>query len=348
MNIGIITPYDAANCGAYLQAYANKMFIESLGHKVFLIKWRSEQERKANFFPPPQNWKHRIRLIQQRGHHNRVYKKMTDALSEFDVIDYCDASFIDLFILGSDEIWNVSVPEFRNLIFYGKNSFNKRSLAYAPSISNSEYSLFDSQREIVECIRDLEIVGVRDSRTSELVASIKEEAPNMVCDPTLLLEIEQYKVPIQRIIPTKYIFVYSYFISSKYIDYLKHFAKRNGYKLVSACLYQSWCDINVACSPLEFISLIRDAECVFTATFHGAIFTLLNHKRCVIPTGKDKVKDLLNWTGMLCEVGIDEDTTLEDFCDLLNHDPDYEEFETRVRERRIYSGELYEEYLGRE
>lgn len=55
-------------------------------------------------------------------------------------------------------------------------------------------------------------------------------------------------------------------------------------------------------SPLEFLSLIRDAECVYTTTFHGSIFTFLQHKRCYVDIKSKKVKDLLAWTGMTNQV----------------------------------------------
>lgn len=49
MKITIVTPYDSANYGAYLQALANKIFLEELGHSVFFYKWRSPKKRKQLF-----------------------------------------------------------------------------------------------------------------------------------------------------------------------------------------------------------------------------------------------------------------------------------------------------------
>ena len=37
MRLGIITPYDSANYGAFLQAYANMRFLKSLGYEVFFM-----------------------------------------------------------------------------------------------------------------------------------------------------------------------------------------------------------------------------------------------------------------------------------------------------------------------
>ena len=59
MKIGIVTPYDSANCGAYLQAYANKCFLEKNNYNVCFIQWRNEQSEnqecseKRNIFLNP-------------------------------------------------------------------------------------------------------------------------------------------------------------------------------------------------------------------------------------------------------------------------------------------------------
>ena len=50
MRIGILTVYDSANFGSYLQAYALKKVLENLGHKVKFIKFRNEKQLKEVFF----------------------------------------------------------------------------------------------------------------------------------------------------------------------------------------------------------------------------------------------------------------------------------------------------------
>lgn len=38
MKIGIITVYDSPNFGSYLQAYALRKYLETMGHDVFWVK----------------------------------------------------------------------------------------------------------------------------------------------------------------------------------------------------------------------------------------------------------------------------------------------------------------------
>ena len=83
MKIGIVTPYDSANCGAYLQAYANKCFLEKNNYNVCFIQWRNEKQRKKEYFSKPKTIKELIRCIQRYPFLCARYKRMTQALKEF-------------------------------------------------------------------------------------------------------------------------------------------------------------------------------------------------------------------------------------------------------------------------
>ena len=115
-----------------------------------------------------------------------------------------------------------------------------------------------------------------------IVGKLVAKQVEIVCDPTMLLPINEFDFPHERKIKDKYMIVYSYSVPKEHQAYIKRYARKNNLKLVSICLYQSWCDLNINCHPMEFSSYIRFSECVYTTTFHGTIFTLLNHKKCAI------------------------------------------------------------------
>lgn len=137
---------------------------------------------------------------------------------------------------------------------------------------------------------------------------------------------------------------YSYSVPKEHQVYLKRYARKNNLKLVSICLYQPWCDLNINCHPLEFSSYIQFSECVYTTTFHGTIFTLLNHKNCAIYSPSKKLKDLLKWThkeeAMLSLVA-----TYDEFESLVSKQHSYELFETIIAKKRKESQEIYREAL---
>ena len=110
--------------------------------------------------------------------------------------------------------------------------------------------------------------GVRDENTKNIVENLAAKQAKIVCDPTMLLPINEFNFPHERKIKDKYMIVYSYSVPKEHQVYLKRYARKNNLKLVSICLYQPWCDLNINCHPLEFSSYIQFSECVYTTTFH--------------------------------------------------------------------------------
>lgn len=365
MRIGIITPYDAANCGAFLQAYASMLFLKSHGHDVFMIKWQSKQARKANFFEECQPI---IPLIIQLIKQPRIYRAnrlkkelihyifsynqyctIKKALREFDVIDQenIEKYSLDMIVIGSDIVWDISVPAFENPIFYGKNlPSDIPCYAYAPSSGNCEVKDFNLFSEPKNGIKDMDIIGVRDLKTANIVEAISKIRPNIVCDPTLLIDIGKYNVSAEPLVKGKYLLVYSYGVKEKYREYLKKYAERYGLKLVAAFLFQDWCDINIACTPLEFCNLIKFAESVFTTTFHGSIFTFLNHKPCAVFAKEQKIQDLLEWTGME-NVAVYDNIEYNQFEKILQTHPKYNTFDRELNVKRTESVNLYLDSLDK-
>ena len=138
--------------------------------------------------------------------------------------------------------------------------------------------------------------------------------------------------------------IYSYDISKEHIEWIKRYAHEKKLKTVAVCMQHGWCDKNICVSPLEFLSLIRDAECVYTTTFHGSIFTFLQHKRCYVDIKSSKVKDLLAWTGMTNQVNR-TNCTYERFIKILDIQPNYNLFEENLLIRRKQSSSMYQEIL---
>ena len=161
----------------------------------------------------------------------------------------------------------------------------------------------------------------------------------------LNLDKETLRAHIQKFVPIrirdyKYMIVYSYSVPKEHQAYIKRYARKNNLKLVSICLYQSWCDLNINCHPMEFSSYIRFSECVYTTTFHGTIFTLLNHKKCAIYSCSKKLKDLLEWTHKE-ETMLSLTATYDEFESLITKQHSYELFETIIEKKRQESQKIY-------
>lgn len=337
MKIAIVTPYDSANCGAYLQAYANKCFLEKNNHNVCFVQWRNRKQRKKEYFSKPNTIKELIRYVQRYPFLCTRYKCMTKALEEFNVQK--NISNIDCIIVGSDEIWNIKVSQFQNPIFYGGVD-QKCCIAYAPSAGQAEPKDYEDFPWVRKCLETMTYAGVRDENTKNIMENLAAKQAKIVCDPTMLLPINEFNFPHERKIKDKYMIVYSYSVPKEHQVYLKRYARKNNLKLVSICLYQPWCDLNINCHPLEFSSYIQFSECVYTTTFHGTIFTLLNHKNCAIYSPSKKLKDLLKWTHKE-EAMLSLTATYDEFESLITKQHSYELFETIIEKKRKESQKIY-------
>lgn len=78
-------------------------------------------------------------------------------------------------------------------------------------------------------------------------------------------------------------------------------------------------ELNLTASPTEFLTLFKNASYIFTNSFHGTVFSLLNHKqfcsRIQLSAKKrnDRVLNLLNQVGLISG-DFNEDEFITDEC----------------------------------
>ncbi|MFV0363043.1 MAG: polysaccharide pyruvyl transferase family protein [Suipraeoptans sp.] len=343
MKIGIITPFDSSNYGAYLQAFATNTFLKSEGHEVYFIKYRSQEERQRVFYGTRNSLKDFLKAFSMRIYNREFYRVMTDSLKEFEVIDISSAvcSKLDMIILGSDEIWNIRVSSFKKPIFYGLDlPENIPVYAYAPSSGNACYEDYRDYKSYTDEMHKIRIIGVRDDNTARVVSRATGLVPQTVCDPTLLISTDTYPILGTQTPKERYMLVYAYYIDKEEKEYIKRYAKDNELKLVCAGLHHSWCDISLCCSPFEFCSLIKNSNCVYTSTFHGTIFTFLYNKNCVINAKSEKLRDLLKWTCMKDRC-VFPDMGYDEFLRVMNTKPNFERLNYIIQQKSENSKKLY-------
>ena len=292
MNIGIITVHDSANFGSYLQAYALKRVLENLGHKVYFIKARSENVVRKVFLG---TIRHPKGFLRDYFFNIKKYKEFLKDRKLFQEIeiDEIEKENIDTLLIGSDELWNVRTKAFTNEKFYGIKIPIKRKIAFAISCGKAEPEDYEKYPNLLEGMKDLEDIFVRDKKTQQNMKQLLNKDCEMVCDPTFLLDVNEfdkdYEVPIKE----KYLLVYSYYFTDQEQEYIKKFARENNLIIVSACFKHKFCDKCIICSPLQFCKIIQQAQYVVTTTFHGTIFSILNKKSFISIPASQKVDDVL-------------------------------------------------------
>lgn len=363
MKIAIVTIYDSIiNFGSFLQAYAMSKVLEEKGHDVFFIRRMQDGDivNRFNDLAKIQNGvlannkiKHMILskrseyIVKRECEANE--KRFECSLNDWKSIkiispDEIEQKGIQLILCGSDEIWNIHNRDI-DLRFYSCEWVKKiPKLAYAISSGDSRTSEFWEVPEFFESVGDFCTLLPRDKMTQKLIEDITNINQPIVCDPTILLGREGFALTDAGKEHGRYLLVYSYYLTKREKQYIKKYAKQNNLKIISPCIYSSVADEVMYTSALDFPSLIFNAECVYTTTFHGAIFSLMFAKRfCCLP----RLPKVANLLGQI-EV-FDHELNLEfsyfDFCAALNKIVDREKIDYGLECLKIGANEILDKSI---
>ncbi len=383
--IGLIIANPITNYGAHLQGYATQHVIDTMGVDTailavsnvkgkkyyidwgfFVMTWRTflnKLKGSKNMSPNGdeqffQNVRERTIVANEfrkrRLHDIKVYREYKELVK--------DAGNYSTVLIGSDQMWipGVSFGPLHSLRFVPKGV--KRS-SYSTSLGVSSYPKYcwQSARNMWE---NMDYISVREEQGANIIREVCHQKVDVkvVVDPTYLMSKEQWEevIPVQKICDKKYVFCY--FLGDDVNAKLcaKRFAERNGLHLVSILSCESFTDIDRtfadetagAATPEEFINWIRGAEYVFTDSFHGLAFSVINHKQFFVFYRKRKdVKQSRNsridnilsmWN---CENRLISDP-LMDWADKKITPIDYTHVENLISEKRNDSLEYLKKAIG--
>lgn len=259
----------------------------------------------------------------------RLFKKKYAKLKR---ITMSEIGEMDLVVLGSDEIWNVTRNEMKHSFLFGQG-LGEHVVSYAPSVGNSTAKdlLFEGY---YEHIRSIKLISVRDDYSASVVRDCGYDKDiEIVLDPTFLKEKEQYiKDSVRNKVTEPYIALYVFqgFLdkSGECSECFTEFAKEKGMKLVSSGVWSEYAE-NIHSDSLFTFDYYIGADYVITNTFHGTAFAINLNKRFVtFSCGKEKIKELLRQLGLE-----DRDCTgksKEEIFKMLETEIDYEEVNKKL------------------
>jgi len=299
MKVCIVTVYNSINSGSYWQAFSLGKYLKENGHEVYYYK-RNNKGASASLC---EKMKHIISLLirfkfKAMVNYLKTIRDFTICNKNFNIIDEGEIDKIDLFILGSDTIWNLDTKYFTNnrKVYFGGAFQNKKKISYAASVANTKIETLNKYSEIKTYLNDIFKISVRDKHTKEVISNLINKEINIVCDPTLLLTKNEYEKLLTNNEEKNYIFLYLFKdLNEKHIIEVKKFAKENNLKIISGIKDCKWCDKSIVNAPQNFLNYMYNAQYVITDTFHGTIFAVnLNKNFIAINRNKNKVNEFLN------------------------------------------------------
>lgn len=259
--------------GDFFKTLARFAFVTCFGHPFRLLKHKLIINKR------------REQLCNNFDNFNMCNVKSSPEYTSLTINNAADK--YDIFIAGSDQIWN----PFGNRKAYYLDFVpdNKPKIAYAAStavssITNAQY------HKMQPLVSRINYISVREKNAVNMLKDMTSQKIEWVVDPTLLLTVDEWnKVAKKRVIKEPYVLAYLLGDNKKNRNCVKHFARSHRLPLVTLPfigtrkLWQLWFgDMHCYGGPDTFVSLVRDAEYVITDSFHGVVFCTLFHKRFVV------------------------------------------------------------------
>lgn len=374
--IGVCACYNTKNYGSMLQSLATGKILEKQGYSYEFIRYtrkptvglilksldripemvkgkrlNAERQRALSKYPDV------VSGIKRRNacfdsFMNQNFTNMSPAYDTFEQLTQAARGY-DAVMVGSDQLWR---PEgystgFYNLMFVPDEV---PKIAYATSFGVSQIP--ERKKKIAKTfLNRIERISVRELRASEMIKELIGRDVPTVVDPTLLFTGEEWRkiIPSKTVVDEKYIFCYLLGSNPQHRKWVEELKKQTGYKIVTIPHLDEFVESDVGfgdyqlydVGPAEFVYLIRNAEYVCTDSFHGTVFSILNHKQFVTfnrfadgsrNSRNSRIESLLSQT----DLGKRRMTRKEQsIVDLVSAELDYECVDTKLNQMRNRSVE---------
>ena len=222
MKIGIMSMQRIANYGSFLQAYALKKILGSLGHKVTFVDYRpgesvySDPDMKRTPITSELKLRMKCMLKKMLGKEIYFYERYQLILRKLGItskMNYDTA--VDTLVIGSDEVFNClqTNPDVGfSTDLFGKDAKADKVITYAASFGHTtEDGLYKAGKydEVKGYITNLDSVSVRDENSMELVLGMGVKDAVMHLDPVLVYGYKTEAVCKKTL--SDYVLVYSYY-----------------------------------------------------------------------------------------------------------------------------------------
>lgn len=301
MKICIVTVYNSINSGSFWQARALEITLQKLGIEVVYLKRKNTINSSSSRINQMAILCKRLltKGFNEMLTQYNVYKGFKKANKVFEIIPNKEMYFkdIDLFILGSDTIWNLDVKFFEKnyRIFFGGIFKDKKVISYAASIANTHIEKLKEHKDIPMMLDNMKAISVRDEQTYKVINELSKNDIELVCDPTLLLTKKDYMEMENKPKDKNYIFMYLFSkLTNEQIEDIRNFAKSNGLKIIDVNNSYTYRDKDIINTPNNFLNYMLYADFIVTDTFHGTVFASNFQKRFVVVNkNKKKVNNFL-------------------------------------------------------
>lgn len=275
MRIGIVTLFGLYNYGNRLQNLAvtelfkrqnyevetivcEKFRLRTILKKIYykILFWTVDGKRNLSF-----------------ERFNSKYIKINHIYRRNPIIPNSISDSYNLFVVGSDQVWNPELRKNEKDNFYLKFAPSYKRVCISPSIGISKVRKEDEQG-IKDGLEGFRYLCCREEQGAREIARITGRSVETLIDPTLALDAKYWSsiadysdIPMQKYILN----IFLGGINKVVKERIETFAESQKCEIINIFDKSSHFYIS---GPETFISLIDKAEIVFTDSFHAVAFSI--------------------------------------------------------------------------
>lgn len=337
MKIAILTLPLHTNYGGILQCYALQTVLEGMGHQVTVInrRWaRPGMKLLAMRFASLAKCMVRKCLMGRRDialcnpwAENYSIRKLSDSamkrnsemkrfINEYihstkplrsseELRNFFTSNTFDCIVVGSDQVWREIYSPCIEDFFLGflPEDDKRLKITYAASFGTADTPI--SEEHLKNCIplaKRFSSISVRERSGVEIMKDTFGLDATLHLDPTLLLSAGQYKFPVKNV--EKGCLV-SYILdeTADKDAILQDVSEALNLKNKKLRLNTPSQDDDVVLPSIEeWLSSFANADFVVTDSFHGCVFSIINHKPFIAIANRDR--GLERFTSLLSTFGL--------------------------------------------
>lgn len=306
MRASIITMTSTYNYGATLQAYALQTYVETLGCSCDIIDhmgWAGHRTIDIRNLSTDTLTKIPYKRVLEMGYRNfeKFYEEYMHMTKRYTTISelYVTPPKSDLFITGSDQVWNPR--DLRKEFYLDFAPPEAKKISYAASIGVSEIA-DEVKGEVSALLEKMDAISVREQNGKVQLTPLTPNPIHVNCDPAFLLDEAQWFSISSEVPEIKgdYLLCYLIYKPDWFNEWAKAMKAATGLKIVFVGLQgyrKVYCDYYVRCAgPREFLWLVEHAKAVATSSFHGTVFSIIFGKPFAAmpdPPRPDRIHNLL-------------------------------------------------------
>ena len=350
---GLITIHDTQNYGSLLQTYGLYKAINIITNSIELIDYKNDAiaTRETSFslkecHGPKGLIKHFLWHPDMKKRYDAFWDFMKSNMKiskEYNRNNIsCANDEFDSFIIGSDIVWGMEITgnDFTYFLDFANDS--KEKIAFSASIGNKWGN------EVIPNIQKLllrfKYISVREEQAVKWLKEVGIENVENTCDPTMLWDGDEWKQYIDDSITPhdKYVLIYMADAQKKNIKDAIKYAKANNFSVYYVNFYSKVYGTK-SIKPYsvgQWLSLIANAECVFTSSYHGLMFSMYFHKQLFYYNNvyKSRMSSLCYELGIEFREGIDSNL-------MTNREIDYSIVDEKIEKKRRYAWMLLHRWI---